>query len=582
MKPLLLVFSAAQEPQFPGHSLVLAHRGVLPDAVYRCWRETIADVHVWSQSDIDLEDAHSSSRRHYELLLPMLSKILNELHHTSFPTIYWEIVLGPWLSAGITILTERFRNVIGLIQKYPEAKVGLLDQHDYICPETTHEFVIKSTTDDFNFQIYSLILRLIHPDVSTALAMRFAARQKSVSIPPVLWKAKVRRFLNWFSRLGLRNAIGLHQSSFTRADILHLMLASRLAIWPAVSLPFESSGETRNDQTRSNIATKLAYTEELEGKILCDLIAGLIPTCYIEGYPNLVRQSLHQFPNLPSAYLTANSLFYDELFKEWAARGVLNGSALLAIQHGGNYGLEKRLDGLAHEIQVARKFYSWGWSFTGSSKIIPMPAINLSKLEKSISKRESTGKIIYATTTRPRYPIDFLKLSQPETYQKYLTWQLRFLSACGEPIRADMSIRLHPSSYDWAVRERLIEHFNQLDFDMTKKFEGSLRKCSLIICDYLSTTVAQALAFNVPLLLFWDPEMLSLEDAAQSSIQELRDVGILHDTPESAAKKLRAISRRSREWWEEAERKTVVERYRFIYARSQSDALKSWHQELSK
>ena len=73
--------------------------------------------------------------------------------------------------------------------------------------------------------------------------------------------------------------------------------------------------------------------------------------------------------------------------------------------------------------------------------------------------------------------------------------------------------------------------------------------CRLLVLDHAGTTLAQALAANIPLLLYWDPATASFTPEAEALLGKLREAGILHDSPESAAAKAAEIWDDVPGWW---------------------------------
>ena len=73
--------------------------------------------------------------------------------------------------------------------------------------------------------------------------------------------------------------------------------------------------------------------------------------------------------------------------------------------------------------------------------------------------------------------------------------------------------------------------------------------CRLLVLDHAGTTLAQALAADIPFVLFWNPEVTSFTPEAEQLLEGFRSVGILHDTPEAAAEQVRRVWDTIPEWW---------------------------------
>ena len=92
--------------------------------------------------------------------------------------------------------------------------------------------------------------------------------------------------------------------------------------------------------------------------------------------------------------------------------------------------------------------------------------------------------------------------------------------------------------------------------------------------------VEEASYFNIPTIIFWNPCQWELRPDAQPYYDELRRVGILHDTPESAAKKANEVCDNTISWWHQPEIQAVKDQFCHQFARTSDDWLKEWNVEL--
>ena len=113
-------------------------------------------------------------------------------------------------------------------------------------------------------------------------------------------------------------------------------------------------------------------------------------------------------------------------------------------------------------------------------------------------------------------------------------------------------------------------------------FSRSLSDSRIFLCDHLSTTLCEALSIRKPSILFWDPTQYPLRPDAKPYYDELRDIGILYNTPEQAAAALNQVCDNIEEWWMLNERQKIVGRFCSRFARSSTDALNIWTRELDQ
>ena len=75
----------------------------------------------------------------------------------------------------------------------------------------------------------------------------------------------------------------------------------------------------------------------------------------------------------------------------------------------------------------------------------------------------------------------------------------------------------------------------------------------IVICGWNTTTYLESLVSDIPTIIFWNPKLFELREEARESFEELKIVGIFHETPDHAASHLMAIWRDIDSWWSQPE-----------------------------
>lgn len=95
-----------------------------------------------------------------------------------------------------------------------------------------------------------------------------------------------------------------------------------------------------------------------------------------------------------------------------------------------------------------------------------------------------------------------------------------------------------------------------------------LKKTRLYISTYNATTYLESMSLNFPTIMFWNPKHWELRDSAIPYFEQLKAVGIFHDTPEGAARQMATVWDDVSGWWESAAvqsvRREFCERYAHI------------------
>ena len=93
---------------------------------------------------------------------------------------------------------------------------------------------------------------------------------------------------------------------------------------------------------------------------------------------------------------------------------------------------------------------------------------------------------------------------------------------------------------------------------------------------YNSTVILQTLKANFPTIAFWDPDLFDIRPDAMPLITRLREVGILHDTVDSAVQLIDEIYDDVQKWWEGPELQEARVMFCNSYAKTSDTWIKDW------
>jgi putative transferase (TIGR04331 family) len=232
-----------------------------------------------------------------------------------------------------------------------------------------------------------------------------------------------------------------------------------------------------------------------------------------------------------------------------------------------------------HQIAISDRFYSWGWNNRSETNIKPMPSGKLETAKNYIYPNPE-GLILCVQINFPRYSYRMYSVAAGPQYLDYLNDQIAFLNAVSPNARELIRVRQKIKYFDWGEESRLKDAGFEKQMDNSNKpFLERLKDTRLCITTCNLTTYLEAFAANFPTLLFWNPLHWELRPQAQPFFDELRQVGILHDTPESAAYQLNKIYENTMDWWLESERQKVVNKFKEEFALTSEDWLMKWKNE---
>ncbi|MGO9212708.1 MAG: LIC12162 family transferase, partial [Syntrophales bacterium] len=253
------------------------------------------------------------------------------------------------------------------------------------------------------------------------------------------------------------------------------------------------------------------------------------------------------------------------------------------IQHGGNYGIDECMKSLDHEVAITDKFYSWGWTYPElHKKIVPMPACNMIGNIKFKKNKKST-RILFAGAAQSRY---LYRMEYPDTNyggEKYCQDQIKFFKRVDINYQKYFSYRPFIEDFGLDILQRIRNECPDLMIEeWDTPFQESLMNCRLFVCDHVSTVHAEALSLNKPTIMFWDPESYVHRIEAKIYLENLHAAGILHYSPESAARMVNKVYDNIDDWWNERERQSARLEFCDKFARSSPNAVDEWASEFRK
>lgn len=337
-------------------------------------------------------------------------------------------------------------------------------------------------------------------------------------------------------------------------------------LWRSVGVPrFNYSLEIRQwNLPRLNTILTEEYNDFID--ILLNLIPRHLPKVYLEGYSQLIAltESL-PWPQKPQGIFTSNAYSSDDIFKSWAASKVEKGAPLIIGQHGGHYGMGLWSFTEEHQIAISDSFLSWGWDEPSQAKIIPTG--NLKGFGQKHIASDSSGLALMVEMAIPRYSYHLYSLPiSAGQWSSYFEDQCRFIDALPHNLRRSFLIRLYVHDYGYSQEERWRERFPEINLDEGRQsIDELMKKSRIYIGTYNATTYLETLSINFPTIIFWDANYWELRDGVKPYFEMLKKVGILHETPESAARQLMAVWADVSAWWNssavQAARKEFCERY---------------------
>lgn len=535
---------------------------------------------AWENRDAVVAPYHWDDRRKlhenylylqalYEKLLGELAEQLNALHHVDYSLRYWRIIVGPWLGYFIQMLFDRWSMLRQVMRDNEIAAVQVLRRSSGEgVPNDMAAFIDFFIGDQWNELIYGEILDWLDMPVEKIDASKQMVPKPSNRVGPMSPASRLKRVLAKVAR-SLSGALCRENEYFFIASylripqdmLLQLKLGQLPKSWGPVKAPI-----SQYDPAARQWQLHLNENSDEFLTLLCTLIPRHIPKTYLEGYGALVSlaKSL-PWPGKPKAIFTSNSYSTDDVFKAWAALKVEAGAPLIIGQHGGNYGMALWGFTEEHQIAIADRFLTWGWATAESSNVKPIG--NLKGFAKQITNNEE-GIALLVEMVLPRY--SYHMYSSPVAAGQWLNYfdeQCRFVQALPAELRAQLLVRLYSQDYGLSQRQRWQDRFPGISLDNGQQpMERLMGKARIFISTYNATTFLESLSMDFPTIMFWNPKHWELRGPASPYLEQLKSVGIYHETPESAARQMEAVWHDVAGWWQSPEVQAVRQAFCSRYA----------------
>lgn len=546
------------------------------------WCRLYDRKHIWQGMDAEVVPYHWDDRERYfrdyaylknfyESILVRTGDALNRFHAVNHSTRYWRIVIGPWLYLFLQVLFDRWVTLQKAVDDFViDGTVILLQPESEMIPCNMLDFQQLIWSDSWNHFICGNIIktsgRIKWEERNSGLSRSkedFLPVRKSNSLKWKLYKATAP-----FLAAGTRkNDAFIIQGLLPRLTdmLLQISLGQLPKEWHS---PCMKPGGP--DFLRRGTFKLAAGDLDDFSQFVCSMIPRQIPVAYLEGYAQLVALTRElPWPSKPKVIFTANAYESDEVFKAWTAEKTELGVPLVIGQHGGFFGVGKWGVGEDHQVEIADRFLTWGWSDLRKSIY---PAMALANLGKPCGEWRRDGHLLLVTVSVARYC--WKSSSWPTASgqsNRFLDEQLRFARLLPPEIRGKLIVRMN-KRWDEIQKTCYWRRWNEVCPEAvldpsTESIEPQIRACRLYVSTYNATTFLTSLGRNIPTIMFWDPACMELRDSAKPYFDCLKEVGIFHETPESAAAQVVEVWDSVATWWNRPEVQRAREFFCAQYAR---------------
>lgn len=522
---------------------------------------------IWQNLDSHLATPYGTSRAEKDSdqiaitkikssLFPKICSLLNKLNGVQYSDRFWKILIGHWFDYHTKVIFNRYRTLEKCIEDYSITSIAFLDsKYSSRCAPDTFESAIRNYSDQsWNESIYQLIFHKLSQSnikvsyVKPAIDVQsqpstHSKEALSKKLLKLLWRCH-RKFRGFLQEQSSPFIIG---SYLPRSEEKKLLNLFGLPAIPERKYEFKSQSDP-DFELRDRLSQSLIDpTQDNYTQFIAKLLFQQIPTCYLEDFHNLMIASEQlPWPTNPQFIFTSNHFATDELFKIWVGRQADKGVPYITGQHGNNYGTHRYMNPSIEE-DAADHFITWGWS---ESEKRDIPGFVLKLDGRQLQSYDPKGGLLLLELHSSLMVSTWDECAE---FASYYVEQQRFVSKLNASIKNQLTIRLHNdfSRLSWSEQSRWHDFDSTLNIDTGAiPLSTKIAATRLVIFSYDSTGILETLSQNIPTLAFWQNDLDHLRESAIPYYQMLKEVKIIHNTPESAALFINAAWNDIEGWWQ--------------------------------
>lgn len=518
-------------------------------------KDKIADYH-WDDRRIYKKD-YDKINAIYERKLKEIAIILNEAHGVNNDVEYWRIVIGPWIGYFIAIFYDRWKLLKCAIEKNSIIKIKIRKEKGNLkASNTMADFYDVVEEEDWNERLLSRIVEKIYKGEKEYIEVY----EEKIIKPKTMKKLLKDRISKAMIYLSKKDKV------FVVTPYLSIIEEVKLHINLRQIPKFIRTTKIKEIELDSGMRKKFIKSssdKSIFENLLNEFIFDYMPRVYLEGYDELRKEANNWLSNNKvKVVFTSNAYYTDDRFLIYSAELKKNKKASFVIaQHGGNFGTSPFSFQEDHQLKIADKWLTWGWK--KNEKTIPVGFIKPSKT----IEYDPSGHILIVQNTRPKFFTQYFCFPIAHQWYEYFEQLTDFYKKINNKIKKDVSIRLSPHDYGLKQRE-LWENVNEnIQFDTKKDIKKSLENCRIYVSTYNATTFLESIVWGVPTVIFWDKNLWEITEEFDNDLKKLKNVGIFHENPTSAAAHINKIFDNVDKWWCSKKVQLAVEEFRNKYCR---------------
>ena len=567
---------------------------VFPDSgYYKCIEEcrnrgekNIVIIPDICSNDEDIVKTDENFSSIIQELIPSMTRELNVWHNSEYTDDSWFIMLGMWLQFYVPQLFDKYSRIKKALDlgyeyfcvAYQDSVNPTFDYSDYFCLICNSEY--------YNCYIYSEIIRFIDSDSITCKCKEIPSRE--LNRKKRLMKLEI---IDMFFRLyhfllHKKDRVVLHGTYLPPSFLIKLSVRNlgKITNYFTISNDHIKFGDCRIDYSWRNVRLSVP-AHDCEGDkgffgCLLSIVKKDLPIAYVEGFNQIIKESMKYYRfcfEAKAIVFSAMGVSSDEAFKYYLMNMKNNNSETYVVQHGGCYGIDKYEVDLC-ETRMTDYQYTWGWEedYAFGTICKPMPATKLMDERANIKSDNEEGYVLYVANSWPRHMVMWHR--DAFCVEEEMIKEADFFGRIDADTKKHFRIRLFPCNYGRNLIDDYAKRIPDISLDTESNFYKSVSNAKLCLFPVLSTTFLEALNQHKPCIAYRRGGYTM--NNAHELIKALENTGVIcNDWETFYYNVVEAVSDPDK-WWNESERKQVVESFVNRYAFHPGNSEELWYKEL--
>lgn len=523
---------------------------------------------IWDDEKYDSKVVYC--RKLYNLILRPLSHTLNSIHNLDYNLRSWEIIVGWWLLFHIEISYDRYHLIKSALALNPDRCSILNLPAETFIPADSLEYTKFMYNDLRNIFILSFILTEFKNNDIEYCELNIS--NEDILDFEKLKSAKYHKNPTT-SYQGLSFEYTFSGSRFRPSSIRNFLNEEGHEELPEYRYDFSP-----DSNLRGNLFIDFCPNNHFE-KVCISLLKNQIPASFLETFKKIHNAVDVNYPTNKGVIYSANSFTTNDCFKIWTSSQInKNKSKLVLGQHSNTYGNLHIQSAEYYERRIADFFITWGWK--EDKKTIPLPPLQLNPFfNKSHLIYLNSDKIIFADCSYSLFKNWYYSLPTGNDHFDTIQEVKTFYKSLDSSILKFFEHRLYPQNFGWDEEQILRSNFPELKLTNSNgeiSFIDHMKSAKLCVLNYHSMILTECIAANFPIICFWDFNNTKIRQNVNYLYDNLQDVGILHSSPESAARFINENYQNIEIWWNDKNTIKAKRDYAFKFCKNEHEPEKSW------